>query len=121
NLNTDCSDPRLIGIYYQNASGKVTGVAARNQAQNTANFGCQDSAGMGILVQSDGSGGTSAVTVQNSTVRGFQKNGIAGTEQGTTITVSNNSVVGAGPIGTAQNGIELAFGSTGTVLNNKVS
>ena len=46
NLNTGCSDPRLIGIYFQNASGTINYVVARNQAQNTANFGCAGSEGL---------------------------------------------------------------------------
>jgi parallel beta-helix repeat protein len=120
NLNSGCDDARLIGIYYQNASGTVGFVTARNQAQNAANFGCQDSAGLGIFVQS-ASPSTSTVTIQNSTVRGYQKNGITGNEVGTTVTIANNSVVGAGPTTTGQNGIEVAFGATGNVRNNTVA
>src|SRR5450432_3472009 len=120
NLNGGCGDTRLIGIYYQNASGTVGFVTARNQAQDAANFGCQDSAGLGIFVQS-ASPSTSTVTIQNSTVRGYQKNGITGSEVGTTVTIANNSVVGAGPTTTGQNGIEVGFGATGNVRNNTVA
>jgi parallel beta-helix repeat protein len=120
NLNSGCDDARLIGIYYQNASGTVNFVAARNQAQDAANFGCQNSAGLGIYVQS-ASPSTSTVKIQNSTVRGYQKNGITGNEDGTTVTVTGNSVVGAGPTTTAQNGIQVGFGATGKVQNNTVA
>ena len=120
NLNSGCDDARLIGIYYQNASGTVSFVAARNQAQNAANFGCQTSAGLGIYVQS-ASPSTSTVKIQNSTVRGYQKNGITGNEVGTTVTIVGNSVVGAGPTTTAQNGIQVGFGATGKVQNNTVA
>src|ERR1700694_811577 len=120
NLNSGCSDARLIGIYYQNASGTVNFVAARNQAQDAANFGCQISAGLGIYVES-ASPSTSTVKIQNSTVRGYQKNGITGNEVGTTVTIIGNSVVGAGPTTTAQNGIQVGFGATGKVQNNTVA
>jgi parallel beta-helix repeat protein len=120
NLNSGCDDAPLIGIYYQNASGRVDFVVARNQAQDAANFGCQTSAGLGIFVQS-ASPSTSTVAVQNSTVRGYQKNGVTGNEGGTTVTINGNSVVGAGPTTTAQNGIQVGFGATGKVQNNTVA
>jgi parallel beta-helix repeat protein len=120
NLNSGCGDTRLIGIYYQNASGMVSFVVARNQAQNAANFPCQTSAGLGIFVQS-ASPLTSTVTIQSSTVHGYQKNGITGNEAGTTVTINSNSVVGAGPTTTAQNGIQVGFGATGKVQNNTVA
>jgi parallel beta-helix repeat protein len=120
NLNGGCNDARLIGIYYQNASGTVNFVAARNQAQDAANFGCQTSSGLGIFVQSV-SPSTSTVKIQNTTVRGYQKNGITGNEVGTTVTITGNSVVGAGPTTNAQNGIQVGFGATGKVQNNTVA
>jgi parallel beta-helix repeat protein len=120
NLNSGCDDARLIGIYYRNASGTVNFVAALNQAQNAANLGCQSSAGLGIYVQS-ATPSTSTVKILNSTVRGYQKNGITGNEVGTTVTINGNSVVGAGPTTTAQNGIQVGFGGTGTVQNNTVA
>jgi len=120
NTSSSCSDPALIGIYYQNASGTVNNVVARNQSQAAAAFGCQTSAGMAIFVES-GNSGTSKVTIENSTVRGYQKNGITANEAGTSVTISGNSVVGAGPIDTGQNGIQVAFGATGKVENNLVA
>lgn len=117
---TGCNAPRLIGIYYQNASGTANSLVVRNQAQGAVDFGCQTSAGLGIFVQS-GSSLTSTVTISNSTVHGYQKNGITGNEVGTTVTISGNSVVGAGPTTTAQNGIQIGFGATGKVLTNTVA
>ena len=121
NLNAGCSDPRLIGIYFQNASGTINYVVARNQAQNTANFGCAGSAGLGIFVQSAGPSTPADVTIRNSPVYGYQKNGITANETGTTIRIRGNSVVGAGPVGVAQNGIQVGFGATGLVENNTVA
>jgi parallel beta-helix repeat protein len=121
NLNASCSDTRLIGIYYRNASGTLNYVVARNQAQNAANFGCGDSAGLGIFVQSSGASTPATVTIENSTVYGYQKNGITANETGTTVTINGNSVVGAGPVDIAQNGIQIAYGATGRVESNTVA
>ena len=120
NTSSSCSDPRLIGIYYQNASGTINNVAVRNQSQTATAIGCAASAGLGIFVQSD-SPGTATVTVENSTVRGYQKNGITADETGTTVTINGNSVVGLGPVDAAQNGIQVAYGATGKVQNNVVT
>jgi hypothetical protein len=109
--------PNLIGIFYQNASGTVSRVAAINQALIPSLNGCQN--GLGIFVQSDGSGGTSTVTVSNSYAQNFQKNGITGNEAGTTLTASGNTVIGQGPTtGAAENAIQIGFGATGTISNN---
>jgi hypothetical protein len=121
NLNTGCTDPRLIGIYFQNASGTINYVVARNQAQNTTNFGCAGSAGLGIFVQSAGPSTPADVTIRNSSVYGYQKNGITANETGTTVRIRGSSVVGAGPVGIAQNGIQVGFGATGLVENNTVA
>lgn len=121
NLNAGCSDTRLVGVYFQNASGVVNFVAVRNQAQNAANFGCAGSAGLGIFVQSAGPSTPSSVTIRNTSLYGFQKNGITANETGTTVQIRGNSVVGAGPVGIAQNGIQIGFGATGLVENNVIA
>lgn len=120
NLNSGCAEPPLIGIYYQNASGTLRYVAVRNQAQNTANFGCQESAGLGIFVES-GNSETSTVSIDHSAVRGYQKNGITADETGTSVTLIDNAVVGAGPVNNAQNGIQIGFGATGRISNNNIA
>lgn len=53
--SSGCTPLNLIGLYYQNASGKVNRVAALNQALAGGSIGCQ--VGLGIFVQS-GNGGT---------------------------------------------------------------
>jgi len=111
-----CS-PNLIGIYYQNASGLVNRVVTRNQTA-VPTSGCQS--GLGIFVESS-SPGVSTVTVENSSVHDFQKNGITGHEVGTTLTALSNQVRGVGPTpAIAQNGIEMAYGATGKIETNTV-
>jgi hypothetical protein len=115
-----CSGTDLMGILFQNASGTVNHVAVRNQVTGDTVNGCQT--GKGIYVES--STGTSVVTVENSSVHNYSKNGITGRYHGTTLTVTGNYVQGSGvqlnPAGAAQNGIEIAFGATGSVKSNTV-
>ncbi len=110
--------PELIGIYYRNASGTVNQVAAVNQTLSTALNGCQS--GLGIFVQS-GLSLNSTVTVENSYIANYQKNGITGDETGTTVTISSNRVFGQGPTtGAAENGIQFGFGAGGSAVSNTV-
>jgi parallel beta-helix repeat protein len=68
-----------------------------------------------------GRAGTSTVSVLNSSVHDFQKNGITGNEVGTKLTVSLNQIRGQGPTtGAAENGIQLGYGATGAVGVNTV-
>jgi parallel beta-helix repeat protein len=112
--------PDLEGILFQNASGTLTHVAVRNQTLGSGLGGCQS--GEGIFVQS-ASGSTSTVSVLDSSVHNYNKNGITGNDVGTTLTVMGNYVQGAGVVpvpGAAQNGIQLAFGATGKIIGNTV-
>jgi parallel beta-helix repeat protein len=118
---TGCA-PDLQGILFQNASGTVNHVALRNQAlmPSASLGGCQS--GEAIYVQT-AAGMTSSVTVQNSSVHGYQKNGITGNDAGTSLTVTGNYVQGSGVVpvpGAAQNGIQIGFGATGKISTNTV-
>lgn len=122
---TGCGAPNLVGIYYQDATGPIRDVVTRNQTSVPPN-GCAQGTGMGIFVQSGvslvtGGAGTSTVTVLNSSVHDFQKNGITGNEVGTQLTVTSNEVRGQGPTkGASENGIQLGFGATGKVSANTI-
>ncbi len=119
NQITGCG-PDLMGIYYQNASGTMSFIVARNQALSPALNGCQS--GEGIFVESGyGSGGSANVTIKNSSVHSYQKNGITADGSATVATISNNYVVGQGPTtGAAENGIQVSDGATGVISSNKV-
>ncbi len=115
-----CS-PNPMGFLYQNASGTIAHVVARNQSPEPYSQwgGCQT--GLGIFVQSGG-GQSSTVTVSGSTVHNYAKNGITGNEIGTTLYATGNSVLGVGPTtGAAQNGIQIGFGATGKMTGNSVA
>jgi hypothetical protein len=113
--------PDVQGILFQNASGTVNHVAVRNQVPNGIPNGCQ--VGKSIYVQTATGGLPSTVTVENSSVHNYNKNGITGRDAGTTLTATGNYVQGSGVVpsgGAAQNGIELGFGASGTIKGNTV-
>jgi len=110
-----CSDPRMIGIDVQDASATIDSVVVENTAQPTSLFGCQTSAGLGINVESSASGG-SAVTVTNSIVESYQKNGITCVDVLTSCTITQTTVSGIGQTTlTAQNGIEIGDGASANI------
>jgi hypothetical protein len=114
----ECS-PNLIGISFQNASGKLDRLAVRNFKLAAALNGCQS--GTGIFVQS-GNGGGSNVEIDQSTVHDFQKNGITANEKGTVTIIRRNVVTGIGPTtGATQNGVQIGFGAVGSILENVVT
>lgn len=103
-----------VGIYYRNSSGTASYVNAINQ---NVPGGC--SLGFGIFVESWL--GVSNVTVSNSYVANYSKNGIVARHQGTTATFTINKVFGQGPTtANAENGIEFAYGATGSATSNTV-
>ena len=119
-IGNNCS-PNVIGIYYRNSSGTVTNSVSRNMKLTGGGGGCQS--GIGIFLQTGaGPGVPAAVNLTNNNVHDYQKNGITANEAGTVLTATNNTVVGGGvnPI-IAQNGIQIAFGATGTLTNNNIS
>ncbi len=109
----------LVGIAFLNASGSVTRAAVVNQLLAPNYRGCQ--AGQGIYIETDGVGGTANVTVSDSHVANFNKNGITARSAGTSALIDGNTVFGIGPTpDIAQNGIQVSFGATGTVTGNVV-
>jgi hypothetical protein len=121
NALTGCGT-NLIGIFYQNSSGKIVDDVARNQILDSSDQGCQ--VGLGIDVESDS--GAPAVTIANNSVHNYQKNGITtggpGTGGGPVMTITGNTVTGIGATAAiAQNGIQIGYGSTGKITGNDVT
>jgi Right handed beta helix region len=109
----------LRGICYQDASGVVNHVAVRNEIPNDVPTG--DQSGQGIFVETTSSP-SATLTVENSSVHNYNKNGIVARYAGATLIATGNYVQGSGPIDViAQNGIELAYsGATGSIKSNTV-
>jgi hypothetical protein len=143
-----CGPPTLEGIYFQNASGKISGNTVRNQYMTDfADFGgCQNA----LAINIESPSASYSVTVSGNSVRAYQKNGITATgaatgagSPGPAVTISGNYVVGLGATGmnwptcpdyqlcagnppevnggAAENGIQVGFGATGTIESNIVN
>ena len=108
----------LGGILYQDASGTVNHVAVRNIVPGDVPTGIQS--GQGIMVETTSSS-SAVLTVENSSVHNYNKNGIVARYSGAKLTAMGNYVEGTPNGLIASNGIEIAFdGATGTVKNNVV-
>jgi nitrous oxidase accessory protein NosD len=113
-----CS-PSLVGILYQNASGRVRHNAVRHMVLPASLNGCQS--GNGIEVQT-ATGLSSNVTIADNSIWDYQKNGITANDQGTQADLESNVVSGVGPTtGAASNGIQIGFGASGKVTGNTVT
>ncbi|MFZ0185185.1 MAG: right-handed parallel beta-helix repeat-containing protein [Nitrosotalea sp.] len=117
----DASNPEPVGIMFQSASGTIDDVVSLDVESNQALFGCQDDAGLGIFVQT-ATGLNSNVLIKDSSITNYQKNGITCNDAGTSCDVSNDVVAGIGQTTlTAQNGVQIAYGATGTIENSQIS
>jgi len=108
---------RFIGIAYYNAGGTVDNVEVVG-IRNTPLSGSQH--GVGIYAyNADGTPRT--LTITDSFIHDFQKNGMALSGDGLTVRVEGNTVVGVGPTDKiAQNGIQVGFGAGGLIVGNVV-
>jgi len=128
---SSCTD-QLFGILdIEGANATIRGDSVTGiQQQDMADYGgCQQ----GVAVQIGrmywpGAPGTGEVdfvghaTITNTTVTGYQKNGITVDGAGSTVTFTGNTITGAGRVAyTAQNGIQISRGATGTVSGNRIS
>jgi parallel beta-helix repeat protein len=126
NLTVDGGDnrlsacaPTLVGVFYRNSSGTAQSIAVRNVRLGPSLGTCQS--GYGIFAQS-GAGGVSNLTVNGSSINGYQKVGILGNEDGTQLQAVANAVSGDGVTSLiAQNGIQIGFGAIGRIVRNSVA
>jgi parallel beta helix pectate lyase-like protein len=136
-----------IGVYYPDGStGSVTnadifganyyGVVADGAAVNVTNSSIHDIGetpfngsqhGVGVLyttIHQTGPDTTNPATgtLSGSTITRYQKNGVVVSGNNAAVTVQNNTVTGNGPVDyIAQNGIQISFGATASVIGNTVS
>jgi hypothetical protein len=109
---------RMEGIAFYNAGGTVDRVTI-TRVRETPLSGAQHGV---ALYAYNADAVPRTLNVSNNTIDEYQKNGMALSGGGLTVTVTHNTVTGAGPTGvTAQNGIQVGFGATGTVDHNTVS
>ncbi|HEX7285495.1 MAG TPA: right-handed parallel beta-helix repeat-containing protein [Candidatus Angelobacter sp.] len=115
-----CSLP-LVGLLFRNASGEISHVVVQNHAITSGFVLC--GSGLAIYVQS-GNGGTSTVSIKDSHIQNYQKNGITANGPGTSVHIERNTVVGRGNNGESetslQNSIQIGFGAKAKIIENTV-
>ncbi len=111
------SNFRFVGIGYSNATGGVDSCDVIN-IRNSPLDGDQQ----GVAIYAYRTGVTkSLISVKNTSVSGFQKNGITINGDYNAF-IENCTVTGAGPVAViAQNGIQIGYGGTGLLAGNTVS
>lgn len=114
--SAECS-PGAVGVYYRNASGAL-------EAANVVNVWDEDRTGcqkmLAVFAESNDAGQAS-LSVADSTVALYGKNGISCNGPNTDCEVVGNEVAGRGVVergDAAQNGIQIGFGATGFVSEN---
>lgn len=118
-----------FGVAVQGASVNVSGSNVHDIGETPLN-GSQHGLAIYYATVDNGSAaaqpacaaGVTKGTINGNTVSSYQKGGIVVNCTGTTVTVSNNNVIGEGPVNyIAQNGIQISRGATGGIKNNVVS
>lgn len=78
--------------------------------------------GIGIYYRAFFSAGTATGRISGNTIAQYQKGGIVANGPGTDVQVQDNTVTGLGPVGfIAQNGIQIGYGASASVMKNNVS
>jgi hypothetical protein len=78
--------------------------------------------GVGIYFRSFSLTGSASGTISNDTFTNYQKGGIVANGQGVNVAITDNVVKGQGPVTyIAQNGIQVGYGASASVMRNTVS
>lgn len=123
------------GVFVLKTSVNVTGSTIRDIGESPLNGSQHGNAiyyasvtsgtaddGFGNYLQPTCSAGATTGTISGNTILRYQKGGIVANCSGTSVTVTNNTVTGQGPVGyIAQNGIQLGYGTKATVSGNTVT
>jgi hypothetical protein len=109
---------RFQGIGYHNAGGTIDHCEIKDIRETPING---DQHGVGVYAYVDNATARS-LNVSNNSITGFQKNAMALSGNNLTVSVSGNSVTGAGAINfNAQNGIQVSYGATGSINGNTIT
>jgi hypothetical protein len=111
---------RFLGVSFYHSGGKALNLTVQNVRGSDALFGMQS--GIGLYAENRGQTTQRNVEVGGCQFLDCQKGGMTFNGSNLVANVHGNTVVGAGPTGQiAQNGIQIGYGATGTVVNNEVT
>lgn len=114
------------GVDFQNSSGSLVSSSVTGVELPGNLFGCQPGLGIyaydGYFFTGQVPSPARQVTVRETTVTQYDKNGITCDDPGLTCTLASDLVTGLGPnASVAQNGIQIGFGALGQLLSDRVS
>ncbi len=116
-----CSAQIFYGVYV--AGGGILNLhdaaVTDIRLQNPALAGCQD--GIAIRAGSQALGQTATVTVNNSTITGYQKSAVIVDGTGSSGTITNNVITGLGLENTAENAIQISRSAAATISGNTIT
>jgi len=116
-----CSAQIFYGVYV--AGGAILNLhdaaVTDIRLQNPALAGCQD--GIAIRAGSQALGQTATVTVNNSTITGYQKSAVIVDGTGSSGTITNNVITGLGLDNTAENAIQISRSAAATISGNTIT
>ena len=109
----------FTGVQFEGAGGSLTDSSVLDIRRDDPDAqGCQT--GLGVRV--NGLGTAITVEITDSTIAGYQKNGITVNGDGAAAVITGNTVTGDGPVDyIAQNGIQVSRGATALIEGNSVS
>ncbi|MFH1278333.1 MAG: right-handed parallel beta-helix repeat-containing protein [Candidatus Eisenbacteria bacterium] len=109
---------RFVGVGFWNGDGSMTDMEVLN-VMDSAFSGAQH--GVGVYSYND-TGGPYTITMTDVLVDDYQKTGVALLGDGLTVDLTRVTTVGQGATGvTAQNGIQVGYGSGGTIADCDIS
>jgi hypothetical protein len=105
-------DANIVAVNITNSSIHDIGETPLNGTQH----------GAGIYYRSFFPVGSATGIISGNTFTNYQKGGIVANGEGTSVTISGNTVTGQGPVTyIAQNGIQVGYGASATVSGNTVT
>lgn len=108
----------FVGVGFWNSGGGLSSVDVIG-VRDTPFSGAQH--GVGVYAYNN-TGGPYSMYLENVSVSDFQKNAFALSGNGLSVTLNGITVTGAGSTSvTAQNGIQIGYGATGSVTNSSVT
>ena len=106
------------GIFVSNGASAYIHDNVITSVRDSVFGGCQN----GVAIEVGSGATTGTATISNNIITDYQKNGITVAGTGSSAVITGNTVTGAGPTDkTAQNGIQISYGATGTISGNTIS
>jgi hypothetical protein len=132
--NAQIHDANQYGVFVDGGNGNVNANVSKSHVYAVGNHDANSSyapngvqTGVGVYYDTLSDAGVATPgkatgNINGNTIEKYQKNGVAVNGSKSDVDVSNNVVVGAGPVNyIAQNGVEFARGGTGSANGNTVS